>query len=161
MKPEDVKKYYGSSYRFHKITGMSNATYCNWMKWGYVPRDAQYKLEAITKGALKADHEEREMIDEDANTLSGINKKVILYFRKQIKEHLEEDHDKPEDNEMYNIIMTLCANVVSHMIYPFFHCLSASGEKNKVDIMLLDLTTTIKDCLEHQSNIENNKVGRC
>ena len=55
MKPSDVKKYYGSQYRFHKQTGMSVATLGNWLKWGYVPENAQYKLERLTDGALKTE----------------------------------------------------------------------------------------------------------
>lgn len=55
MKPEDVKKYYGSQYKFNKITGMSVCTLGNWLKWGYVPEDAQYKLERLTGGKLKTE----------------------------------------------------------------------------------------------------------
>lgn len=53
MTPQDVRAYYNTGYRFRKETGMSSSTLSNWMKWGYVPEDAQYKLERITKGALK------------------------------------------------------------------------------------------------------------
>ena len=55
MKPEDVKKYYGSQYNFRKVTGMSTCTLGNWLKWGRVPENAQYKLERLTKGALKTE----------------------------------------------------------------------------------------------------------
>jgi hypothetical protein len=53
MTPQDVKKYYRSNYNFNKVTGMSASTLGNWLKWGYVPVDAQYKLEHMTKGLLK------------------------------------------------------------------------------------------------------------
>ena len=53
MTPEKVKDYYGSTYMFRKQTGMSSSTLSNWMKWGFVPEDAQYKLERLTKGELK------------------------------------------------------------------------------------------------------------
>lgn len=53
MTPQDVKKYYGSGYKFHKQTGMSQSTLGNWLRWGFVPEDAQYKVERLTKGALK------------------------------------------------------------------------------------------------------------
>lgn len=53
MKPKDVKKYYRSTYNFRKVTGMSSSTLGNWLKWGFVPEDAQYKLERLTKGELK------------------------------------------------------------------------------------------------------------
>lgn len=55
MKPEDVKKYYGSQYMFRKITGMSVSTLGNWLKWGFVPEASQYKLERLTKGNLKTE----------------------------------------------------------------------------------------------------------
>lgn len=55
MKPEDVKKYYGSQYRFGKETGMSKTTLGNWLKWGFVPEDAQYRLERLTAGKLKTE----------------------------------------------------------------------------------------------------------
>lgn len=55
LKPEDVKKYYGSQYNFRKETGMSTSTLANWLKWGFVPEASQYKLERITKGKLKTE----------------------------------------------------------------------------------------------------------
>lgn len=55
MKPQDVKKYYGSQYKFSKDTGMSKSTLGNWLKWGFVPEDAQYKLERLTAGKLKTE----------------------------------------------------------------------------------------------------------
>lgn len=53
MTPQHVKDYYGSQYRFRKETGMSTSTLGNWLKWGYVPEDAQYRLERLTDGRLK------------------------------------------------------------------------------------------------------------
>lgn len=53
MKPEDVLAYYKSQYNFRKQTGMSNSTLGNWLMKGYIPEDAQYRLERITKGELK------------------------------------------------------------------------------------------------------------
>jgi len=55
MTPEDVRTYYGNSYQFMKKTGMSDATFRNWMKWGFVPEESQYKLERLTKGELKTE----------------------------------------------------------------------------------------------------------
>lgn len=60
MKPNDVLNYYKSQYNFHKETKMSPSTLGNWLKWGYVPENAQYKLERITKGALKTQWSEQE-----------------------------------------------------------------------------------------------------
>lgn len=54
MKPQDVKKYFGSGYGFRKETGMSAATLGNWLEWGYVPFVSQKKIEKITNKELKA-----------------------------------------------------------------------------------------------------------
>ena len=53
MKPDDVKNFYRTQYNFGKETGMSPNTLGNWLKWGFVPEDAQYKLERLTQGKLK------------------------------------------------------------------------------------------------------------
>ena len=53
MTPDEVKKYYKNGYLFNKATGMSAATFGNWMKWGFIPEVSQYKLEQLTGGALK------------------------------------------------------------------------------------------------------------
>jgi ABC-type long-subunit fatty acid transport system fused permease/ATPase subunit len=53
MTPDDLKKFYGNSYQFRKRTGMSDASFRNWIKWGYVPEASQYKLERLTGGKLK------------------------------------------------------------------------------------------------------------
>lgn len=37
------------------MTKMSSSTLGNWLRWGYVPEDAQYKLERLTKGELKTE----------------------------------------------------------------------------------------------------------
>ena len=55
VKPEQVKKFYGSKYNFNKETGMSANTLGNWLKWGRVPEAAQYKLERLTGGKLKTE----------------------------------------------------------------------------------------------------------
>ncbi len=55
MTPEDVKKYYKSQYNFRKETGMSTSTLGNWLKWGYIPVDSQYRLERLTEGKLKTE----------------------------------------------------------------------------------------------------------
>lgn len=58
MTPKEVKDYFGSAYRFNKETKMSHCTLGNWIKWGFVPEASQYKLERITKGALKTEWSE-------------------------------------------------------------------------------------------------------
>jgi hypothetical protein len=60
MTIEEVKNYYGNSYKFMKRTKMSDATFRNWMRWGFIPEASQYKLERLTKGELKAEVKEDE-----------------------------------------------------------------------------------------------------
>lgn len=55
MTVEELKIYFGSSYHFKKVTGMSASSYLNWCNWGYIPIVSQIKLERLTKGGLKAD----------------------------------------------------------------------------------------------------------
>ena len=55
MTLDEVKEYFGTSYSFHKTTGMAHINYRNWRVRGYIPFETQYKLEQFTKGALKAD----------------------------------------------------------------------------------------------------------
>jgi len=55
MTPEEVKKYYKSTYGFRKDTGMSCSSLVNWLKWGRVPLLSQLKLEKMTQGELRAD----------------------------------------------------------------------------------------------------------
>ena len=60
MTIDEVRNYYGNSYKFMKRTKMSDASFRNWMKWGFVPETSQYKLEFLTKGELKAERKEDE-----------------------------------------------------------------------------------------------------
>ena len=55
MTTDDLKKYYGNSYQFKKRTGMSDASFRNWLKWGFVPEASQYKIERLTNGELKTE----------------------------------------------------------------------------------------------------------
>lgn len=55
MTVDEVSYYFKSSYRFHKITGMSARSLRNWINWGYIPEGSQYKLEKLTEGKLKAE----------------------------------------------------------------------------------------------------------
>ncbi len=55
MTAEEVKNYFGNSYQFKKKTGMSDASFRNWMKWGFVPEGSQYKIERLTGGQLKTE----------------------------------------------------------------------------------------------------------
>lgn len=60
MKPEQVKAYFGSTYKFHKETGMSSTSLLNWIEWGYVPLESQYRLEKFTYGGLKAEWDDHD-----------------------------------------------------------------------------------------------------
>ena len=53
MTPKEVKEHFKTQYNFNKETGMSPATLGNWLKWGYVPENSQYKLERMTKCKLQ------------------------------------------------------------------------------------------------------------
>ncbi len=55
MTIDDLARFYKSSYLFRKQTGMSATTYMNWVHWGFIPIKAQFEIEALTGGALKAD----------------------------------------------------------------------------------------------------------
>jgi len=54
MTIQELKEYFKSGYGFRKATNMSDSSYCNWMKWGYIPFASQKKIEKITGGELKA-----------------------------------------------------------------------------------------------------------
>lgn len=58
MTPIEVYRYYATGYQFAKKTGMSAGTLGNWMKKGYVPIDAQCKLQVMTSGELMAEFRE-------------------------------------------------------------------------------------------------------
>lgn len=58
MTVEEVLSYYGSSYKFHKQTPFSHATFFQWKKKGRVPLLSQLKLERLTEGKLKANMDE-------------------------------------------------------------------------------------------------------
>ena len=54
---EEVKKYFSTSYRFQKRTGMMSNNFNNWEKKGFIPIKTQIKLEQLTNGELKANLE--------------------------------------------------------------------------------------------------------
>lgn len=63
MTPNEVKDYFKTGYNFRKITGMSDNTIGNWLKWGYVPFKSQRKIQKLTDGVLIAVCDEREPFD--------------------------------------------------------------------------------------------------
>lgn len=57
MTLNEVKQFFGTGYKFQKLTGMCHDNYRHWEKKGYVPIETQLRLEKFTKGALKASFE--------------------------------------------------------------------------------------------------------
>lgn len=55
MRLDDLERYFGSSYMFHKKTGMQHTNYINWRRKGFIPIKTQMRIEEITNGVLKAD----------------------------------------------------------------------------------------------------------
>lgn len=54
MKPEEVRVYYGTRYKFFTTTGMSENSLHNWLKAGHIPYVSQKRLERMTGGELVA-----------------------------------------------------------------------------------------------------------
>jgi len=77
MTPQQVWDYYGNSYRFMKKTGMSDATLRNWMKWGFVPIESQFKLERITNGELMHDITHLDQPDPEIIAFMEIKSKIV------------------------------------------------------------------------------------
>lgn len=57
---DEVKAYYGNSYRFMKDsgTGMVSSNWYYWKKKGYIPYEAQKRIMKATGGALVARFED-------------------------------------------------------------------------------------------------------
>jgi hypothetical protein len=55
MTLDEVKKYFGTCYRFNKETGMAHDNFRQWGKRGYIPFMSQHRIEIATRGNLKAD----------------------------------------------------------------------------------------------------------
>ena len=53
MTIEEVLAYFKTNYQISKLLQMSPHTPANWKKIGYIPADAQARIETYTKGALK------------------------------------------------------------------------------------------------------------
>ncbi len=54
MTVDEVHSYFKTDYRFAKATGMTSSCMWHWRKKGYIPVDAQFKIEKVTSGVLKA-----------------------------------------------------------------------------------------------------------
>lgn len=58
MKIDDIKKFFGSFYKAARFLKMSDASFINWKRRGYIPIVSQMKIEELTEGALKARFED-------------------------------------------------------------------------------------------------------
>lgn len=92
---QDVIDYFESSYRFSKETKSSPSTLTYWQRVGYVPLDAQLKLEKITNGKLSASLDDYKKELEIANDKN----KTIADQQAKIKE-LEEKLSSIEPNKI-------------------------------------------------------------
>lgn len=114
MTPKDVKKYYKSTYNFGKETGMSPTSLFNWMQKGFVPEMAQYKIENLTQGELKAGtakpgktkiaKEHINKLLEDWINLEDTYKKRKIVLKKKIKEWIAEYGDISKDNPNFEVL---------------------------------------------------------
>lgn len=57
MTVDDVLTYFGSGYEMKKTVGLSASNIKNWLSYGYIPFRSQIKLQRLTNGALKVDHD--------------------------------------------------------------------------------------------------------
>lgn len=48
MTLEQIKEYFGTSYKFEQVTGMSHNNWENWDKKGFIPFDSQRFIEKKT-----------------------------------------------------------------------------------------------------------------
>ncbi len=53
MTIEDVLRHFGTCYRVAKDVGFAQNTPRNWRKIGYIPIDAQARIQEFTNGILK------------------------------------------------------------------------------------------------------------
>lgn len=86
MTPEDLKTYFKTGYRFKQETGMSDASFTNWQKQGFIPEASQCKIERITKGKLKAVYLDSEPQRKYIISFRLKNEKYINYRVRSIKE---------------------------------------------------------------------------
>ena len=55
MTLDEVKNYYGTTYKFTKLTGFNSSSWAIWGRKVYIPVRAQLKLELMTGRGLIAD----------------------------------------------------------------------------------------------------------
>lgn len=73
MTLDEVIEYFGSSYQFHKKTGMSHTCYVHWKKNGYIPILSQNRIEKMTNGALIS-----RFSDGEGDEMVNVNKKELI-----------------------------------------------------------------------------------
>lgn len=54
MTLDEVLKYYENAYRMQMITNIARTNVNHWRKIGYIPITAQFRIEKLTNGQLKA-----------------------------------------------------------------------------------------------------------
>ena len=64
MTIEELKQYFINAYQFGIRTGISGNSFRNWVKWGYIPMDAQCRIERFTSGELKANFDHARSISD-------------------------------------------------------------------------------------------------
>ena len=64
MTVDEIYQFFGSIHKAIKVLGITKQGFAHWQKKGYVPIYRQKKIELITKGALKADGEQKEINSE-------------------------------------------------------------------------------------------------
>ena len=55
MTLKELDEHFGTTYKFKLKTGLSHTNWLYWRKLGYIPIEAQMKLEKLTDGILMAD----------------------------------------------------------------------------------------------------------
>ena len=70
MTVEEILKYFGSSSKFNKLTGMSSASIVNWKRKGFVHSQSQIFLEDFTDGELKASIEQEKEVFKNSNEMA-------------------------------------------------------------------------------------------
>lgn len=91
MTVDDVLAYFGSGYEMKKSVGLSPSNIKNWLSYGYVPFRSQIKLQRLTNGALKVNHDDLDKEMNDAKNKKRIKKKRNYEFS---AEHYAELYEK-------------------------------------------------------------------
>ena len=77
MTPTEVIKHYDDVMNFQRLTKMSRNSLNNWIAWGYVPFVSQKKLECISRGALRAVWDDKEIPGKYKTKMYGTTERQI------------------------------------------------------------------------------------